>query len=194
MNTNKSSYRLIAGLCFVISLSFWGCYECKAQRTMNDRNLLTGEYAAQFSSVKDFGINLSWGRYLLDGFWNVSASGVSSALQLSTGDRLGLITLRAEGGYLHRIASTRSRGLNLYAGGNAFIGYEVYDPWDRLPANINTGLGTGAFIYGIRPRLEAEVFITKRLAIVISGSAPLTFGSVSSWLRGDAGVGLRVNI
>jgi hypothetical protein len=84
--------------------------------------------------------------------------------------------------------------LNLYAGGNAFIGYEVYDPWDRLPANINTGLGTGAFIYGVRPRLEAEVFITKRLAIVISGSAPLTFGSVSSWLRGDAGVGLRVNI
>ena len=194
MNTITPGQRLLTGLAAAICMTLTTCHEAQAQRTMNDRNLLTGEYAAQFSSVKDFGINLSWGRYLLDGFWNVSASGVSSALQLSTGDRLGLFTLRAEGGYLHRIASTRSRGLNLYAGGNAFIGYEVYDPWDRLPANINTGLGTGAFIYGIRPRLEAEVFITKRLAIVISGSAPLTFGSVSSWLRGDAGVGLRVNI
>ena len=194
MNTNKSNKRLAVCLCFVIFLSFWGCNECKAQRTMIDRNLLTAEYAMQFSSVRDFGINLSWGRYLLDGFWEVSVSGISTGMPLSTGDRMKLFTIRTEGGYLHRIASTRSRGLNLYAGGTAFIGYEVYDPWSTLPQNVNTGLGSGAFIYGIRPRLEAEIFISKRIAIIICGSAPLTFGSVSSWLRGDAGVGLRVNI
>lgn len=194
MNTNKSSYRLIAGLCFVISLSFWGCNECKAQRTMNDRNLLTVDCTASLSSAKDFGAAASWGRYLLDGFWEVSASAVPRGVALSTGDRMDLLTLRTEGGYMHRLASTRSRSLSLYGGGTAFIGYELYDPSGRLPSNINTGLPGGAFVYGVRASVEAEVFITRTLAFVIRGSVPMTFGSVTGWLRVNAGAGLRLNI
>lgn len=107
---------------------------------------------------------------------------------------MDMLTVRVEGGYMHRIAATRSRSFNLYTGGSAFIGYEIYDPVRRLPSNINTGLGEGAFVYGIRPSVEAEVFLTRTLAIIISGSAPLTFSSLSGWLRVNAGAGLRLNI
>lgn len=194
MNTNRTGLKLTAGMFAAILMMNLGSQDSYAQRTMNDRNILTAGCAASFSSVKDFGGCISWGRYLLDGYWEVSASAVPRGMALSTGNRMDMLTVRAEGGYMHRIAATRSRSFNLYTGGSAFIGYEIYDPVRRLPSNINTGLGEGAFVYGIRPSVEAEVFLTRTLAIIIRGSAPLTFSSLSGWLRVNAGVGLRLNI
>lgn len=194
MNTITTGQRLLTGLAAAICMTLATCHEAQAQRTMNDRNLLTVDCTASLSSAKDFGAAASWGRYLLDGFWEVSASAVPRGVALSTGDRMDLLTLRAEGGYMHRLASTRSRSLSLYGGGTAFIGYELYDPSGRLPSNINTGLPGGAFVYGVRASVEAEVFITRTLAFVIRGSVPMTFGSVTGWLRVNAGAGLRLNI
>lgn len=194
MNTNRTGLKLTAGMFAAILMMIPGSQKCYAQRTMNDRNLLTAGCAASFSSVKDFGGCISWGRYLLDGYWEVSASAVPRGMDLSTGNRMDMLTVRGEGGYMHRIAATRSRSFNLYTGGSAFIGYEIYDPVRRLPSNINTGLGEGAFVYGIRPSVEAEVFLTRTLAIIIRGSTPLTFSSLSGWLRVNAGAGLRLNI
>jgi hypothetical protein len=95
---------------------------------------------------------------------------------------------------MHRIASVRSRAFSLYGGGGAFIGYELYDPASRLPANISTGLGDGAFIYGIDPGIEAEVFISRRVALTAGCTMPLTFGSVTRWIRMNATAGIRLNI
>ena len=92
------------------------------------------------------------------------------------------------------MASVRSRAFSLYGGCGAFIGYELYDPAGRLPGNIVTGLGDGAFIYGIDPGIEAEVFLSRRLAFTAGCTMPLTFGSVSRWLRINATAGLRLNI
>jgi hypothetical protein len=137
---------------------------------------------------------VSYGRYLLDAYWKASASVVPRGVQLSTGDRMDLLGIRAGADYMHRIATVRSRAFSLYGGCGAFIGYELYDPAGRLPGNIVTGLGDGAFIYGIDPGIEAEVFLSRRLAFTAGCTMPLTFGSVSRWLRINATAGLRLNI
>ena len=146
------------------------------------------------TGIKDFGASVSYGRYLLDAYWKASASVVPRGVQLSTGDRMDLFGLRAGADYMYRIASVRSRVFSMYAGGGAFIGYELYDPLSRLPENIHTGLGDGAFIYGVNAGIEAEVFLGRRTAFVAGCTVPMTFGSVSRWLRVNATAGIRFNI
>ena len=131
---------------------------------------------------------------MLNAYWRTSASVVPRGVGLSTGHTMDVVSIRAGGSYMHRIASVRSRAFSLYGGGGAFIGYELYDPASRLPANISTGLGDGAFIYGIDPGIEAEVFISRRVALTAGCTMPLTFGSVTRWIRVNATAGIRLNI
>lgn len=107
---------------------------------------------------------------------------------------MDLMDLRVGADYMYRIASVRSRAFSLYGGGGAFIGYELYDPFSRLPSNIHTGLTDGAFIYGVNANLEAEIFIARKIALIAGCTVPMTFGSVTRWLRVNAITGIRFNL
>jgi hypothetical protein len=64
------------------------------------------------------------------------------------------VDLTANWGYLFRCYGNRSRSLNFWVGGTADIGA-------RLHPNRNMnhdGIPTAVFIYGLSPRVEAEVF------------------------------------
>ena len=149
---------------------------------MRDQNLLTVQTQTPCTAARYFGGSVSWGRYTLDAFWKASASVVPRGVQLSTGHTMDLISLRAGAAYMHRLASVRSRVFSLYGGGGAFIGYELYDPASRLPGNISTGLGDGAFtlihrvadpkVSGIvHPAVKASLLLRKTSAS-IPGSMP----------------------
>ena len=194
MKTQSSALKAAMRLSAVVFTAFCFCHAAYGQRTMRDQNLLTASMQTPCTGSRDFGASVSYGRYLLDAYWKASASVVPRGVQLSTGDRMDLLGIRAGADYMHRIATVRSRAFSLYGGGGAFIGYELYDPLSRLPANIHTGLEDGAFIYGINASVEAEVFITRRIALTAGCTLPMTFGSVSRWLRVNATAGLRLNI
>ena len=194
MKTQSSALKAARRLSAVVLTAFCICQAGYAQRTMRDQNLLTASMQTPCTGIKDFGASVSYGRYLLDAYWKASASVVPRGVQLSTGDRMDLFGLRAGADYMYRIASVRSRVFSMYAGGGAFIGYELYDPLSRLPENIHTGLGDGAFIYGLNAGVEAEVFLGRRTAFVAGCTVPMTFGSVSRWLRINATAGIRFNI
>ena len=194
MKTQSSALKAARRLSAVVLTAFCICQAGYAQRTMRDQNLLTASMQTPCTGIKDFGASVSYGRYLLDAYWKASVSVVPRGVQLSTGDRMDLFGLRAGADYMHRIASVRSRVFSMYAGGGAFIGYELYDPLSRLPENIHTGLGDGAFIYGVNAGIEAEVFLGRRTAFVAGCTVPMTFGSVSRWLRVNATAGIRFNI
>ena len=194
MNTQSRALRTATTLSAAVIMALCTSHEAHAQRTMRDQNLLTVQMQTPCTGARYFGGNLSWGRYMLDAYWRTSASVVPRGVGLSTGHTMDVVSIRAGGSYMHRIASVRSRAFSLYGGGGAFIGYELYDPASRLPANISTGLGDGAFIYGIDPGIEAEVFISRRVALTAGCTMPMTFGSVSRWLRINATAGIRINI
>ena len=194
MNTQSSAPKAVYRLLTVVLTAFCFCHTGHAQRTMRDQNLLTASTQTPCTGIKDFGASVSYGRYLLDAYWKTSVSVVPRGLQLSTGDRMDILALRAGADYMYRIASVRSRAFSLYGGGGAFIGYELYDPFSRLPSNIHTGLTDGAFIYGVNANLEAEVFIARKVALIAGCTVPMTFGSVTRWLRINATTGIRFNL
>lgn len=194
MKTRSRALRTAATLSAAGIMALCTGHEAHAQRTMRDQNLLTVQMQTPCTGARHFGGSLTWGRYMLDAYWRTSVSVVPRGVALSTGHDMDVLGVRAGGAYMHRLASVRSRAFSLYGGCGAFIGYELYDPAGRLPGNIVTGLGDGAFIYGIDPGIEAEVFLSRRLAFTAGCTMPLTFGSVSRWLRINATAGLRLNI
>ena len=194
MNTQSSAPKAALRLLAVVLTAFCFCQMGYAQRTMRDQNLLTVSMQTPCTGIRDFGASVSYGRYLLDAYWKTSVSVVPRGLQLSTGDRMDLMALRVGADYMYRIASVRSRAFSLYGGGGVFIGYELYDPFSRLPSNIHTGLTDGAFIYGVNANLEAEIFIARKIALIAGCTVPMTFGSVTRWLRVNAITGIRFNL
>ena len=194
MNTQSSAPKAALRLLAVVLTAFCFCQMGYAQRTMRDQNLLTVSMQTPCTGLRDFGASVSYGRYLLDAHWKTSVSVVPRGLQLSTGDRMDLMTLRVGADYMYRIASVRSRAFSLYGGGGVFIGYELYDPFSRLPSNIHTGLTDGAFIYGVNANLETEIFIARKIALIAGCTVPMTFGSVTRWLRVNAITGIRFNL
>ena len=194
MNTQSSAPKAALRLLAVVLTAFCFCQMGYAQRTMRDQNLLTVSMQTPCTGLRDFGASVSYGRYLLDAYWKTSVSVVPRGIQLSTGDRMDLMALRVGADYMYRIASVRSRAFSLYGGGGTFIGYELYDPFSRLPSNIHTGLTDGAFIYGVNANLEAEIFIARKIALIAGCTVPMTFGSVTRWLRVNAITGIRFNL
>ena len=95
---------------------------------------------------------------------------------------------------MYRVASTRSRSVNLYIGGGIFLGWEFYDPRKRVPAYINTGLPDGTFIYGVAPAIDSEFFITRTIALTLGARSPISISSKTEILKLHLKAGIKVNI
>lgn len=168
--------------------------KANGQRTMRSQNLISAEFRTPFTGATDLGGELSWGQYLLNSYWQVSLNGCTHGKLLSTSDRLEYLQALVSGQYMYRLVGTRSRSVSLYGGGGVFLGYEFYDPWGKIPTNLDIGIGSGTFLYGVLAKVELEIFLTKRLAVILSGQTPINFSSPLGWIRWQVGAGVRVNI
>ena len=165
-----------------------------AQRTMKGQHAVGAEVSADVPNLGDLGLCLNYSQYLLNSYWQVYASAGDNHIQTDRGPLMEYVDCFIGGDFMYRLIATRSRSVSLYAGGGAFIGYEFYDPRKDLPANINTNLPTGSFLYGISPRIEAEFFLTRQMAITLGTSAMVNFSSPLVKLRPQLRVGLRIDI
>ena len=161
---------------------------------MKGQHAVGMEISVGIPNITDIGICLNYSQYLLNAYWQVGVYGGNNMIMTDNGHNLKYLDTTINGVYMHRLVATKSRSISLYAGGGAFIGYEFYDPRKDLPANINTNLPTGSFLYGISPRIEAEFFFTRHLALTLGGCFPVSFSSPLVKLRSHLRMGVRVDI
>ena len=160
-----------------------------AQRTMAGQGYISADCLYDF---ENFGAIAEYGQYTLGGFWTVGASGHFYDAMTSSKYNLEYVHYYAFGGYMHRLAGTRRRSVNLYGGGGVFMGAEVLDPMSRLPKDTVLGIGKTAFLYGVYAGLSAEFFIVEKVAVMASALVPLNFSSGIRMLNYDFGLGLKV--
>lgn len=191
---NRKGYRCILASAAVFAAATLASPEAEAQRTMDRQSFISAGAVASLSGFMGTGGYITYGMYGASHYWKAGISLCPHGIPLSTSGRMEYHHLRAEGGYMHRLLATRSRSLNLYAGGTGFIGIEYYDPWRRIPGNIETGLPEASFIYGITASLEMEIFTLRRVAIVIGADLPLSLLSLVNTLHFQVDAGLRISI
>ena len=165
-----------------------------AQRTANRQSMVSVSTVSSLLRPQEVEAEISYGQYLLEDYWTASAKGGMHTLVTSSDIRMRYLEVTFCGGYMHRLICTRSRNISLYAGGEAFLGFESYDPMSELPSNIDTGLPSGSFLYGIAPQVVAEIFLTGKLALVAGCSSPVNFSSPITMVRPNLILGLRMNI
>ena len=151
--------------------------------------------SATFSLTdSNIGGELLYSRYTLGGMWNAGIRATDYLLSTTSDYDLEALQLTATASYMQRVASTRSRRLNLNLGGGMFVGYEFLDPFGSLPEYIETDLDDGQMVFGVIARSEIEFFITRQLAVIGAASIPLSFRSNAGWFHWEAGIGIRFNI
>ena len=165
-----------------------------AQRTMKGQYHLAAEAAFAADPRVPAGAEISFGAYLLDsyviGWINVTPDYVT----LPTSHQLEYIPINVGADYMYRVAATRARSVNLYVGGGVFLGWELYDPFRRLPSYIDTGFGNGAFIYGVSASIASEFFITRTVALTLESRMPVSISSKTEILKLHLKAGIKLNI
>lgn len=194
MTSRKKGLKSIASLALLCFVALCRPHAADAQRTMKDQDLICVKGYSALTGIRDAGGELCWGRYLLSAYWRVTAEGGVFHRDIKTSHRLKTCSVTLDGAYMHRLVSTRSRSVSLYAGGGAFIGYEFYDPTKHLPEFIDTKLPSGTFLYGIFPEVEGEFFFCRKVAFVVYAKIPVNFSSPLGKVRFRAGAGLRINL
>lgn len=159
-----------------------------AQRTIS-RQLAT--YAISYYTGTSVGAEAFCQQYTLDGYWEAGVTVSPYMYPLSTGDILCDMHLAAAGGYLWRLAATRSRSINWYAGAGAFAGVEWCDPFEQLPEYVRLGVADIGFLYGVYAKTTVELFVASRFALVIQGAVPINFSSFTGPFHWHAGVGVK---
>ena len=183
--------RKTAHIFLILLTSLLYCTTASAQRTMS------GQPSLRVSSLYNglfVGAEAFYEQYTLSGYWQTGVSGNLYKAKLSSGDTLDYLHVIAEGGFLFRLAGTRSRSLNLYAGGGALAGVEMLDPFNFLPEHIALSQKQTAFIYGVYAQGVLEWFVARKFAILLQASSPITFGSSIRIVNGNVGIGLKLNL
>lgn len=177
----------------VITAMLVGCLFCTSaysQRTADKQNAMTASPGITDGSVS---LGFDWLQYSLIGYGTAGVRCSDYARTLSSVAKIGYTDICAEGGYMFRLISSRSRAISLYAGGGGFLGYEVVDPMRRLPEHIVLNVRKRTFLYGIYAAVEAEVFFVEKVALVFQGILPVNFVSQLGKVHYECGAGLRVN-
>lgn len=140
------------------------------------------------------GGGLSYGQYLPSSLWEVGVNGLWRDYAINDEHKMQYLPVCAYGNWMYRIAATRTRSFNLYAGMGAFLGWEFYDPGKTLPESISEELSKGTFLYGINPKIQMQIFPSKRFSVLLSGIAPINFSSPCSWIQPCVSLGLRLDL
>ncbi len=108
--------------------------------------------------------------------------------------RLPVAQYTAEGGYFLRILSDPSRTFSLSIGGSALAGYESVNRGRKRLYDGATLRNRGAFIYGGAITLEAGVYLTDMMVLLVTGRQRALWGNTTGHFHTQFGVGLRFMI
>ena len=187
----RGCIRSVLIACFVL---FTSSQAVSAQRTMKGQLHISAHASLSADPRLPAGGELSFGSYLLDSYITGWINVTPDYITLPTSHQLGYIPINVGADYMYRVAATRSRSINLYVGGGIFLGWELYDPFKRLPSYIDTGFGNGTFIYGVAPAVASEFFIARTVALSLEARMPVSISSKTEILKLHLKAGIKVNI
>ena len=165
-----------------------------AQRTMKGQLHIGANASISADPRIPVGGEISCGSYLLDSYITGWINVTPDFITLPTSHQLGYVPINVGADYMYRFAATRARSVNLYVGGGVFLGWELYDPFRRLPSYIDTGFGNGAFIYGVSASIASEFFITRTVALTLESRMPVSISSKTEILKLHLKAGIKLNI
>jgi len=167
-----------------------------AQRTAKGQFYVGADWATTvYPKVMSYHvINVGMGQYTLFGKWQ-------AAVQYTTRDAFGIVSVLARGGAMYRLYGSRSRVVNLYGGGDMMLGADfcseqisVLIPDDDGTTTTETKEATSGFVWGVDPRLEFEVFPFTRVAFYVGASFPVKFSTQQKMFYIVPFAGVRVNL
>lgn len=179
---------------FAVAAFVAGGHTASAQRTVSGQSSVALSALYGGASV---GAEAFFQQYTPGGFWEAGATGTVRRTPLSMPAEslvLESAQMAAAGGYHWRLAATRDRVLNWYAGAGAFAGVEWMDPFRRLPDYVELGVEEFRFLYGVYAGTTLEVFLGRRVALLVRGGVPVNFTSVTGYVHWQAGLGLKILI
>ena len=193
--SNETEIRgLLRSILIACIVLFSSSQVVSAQRTMKGQLHIGALASLSADPGIPVGGELSVGSYLLDSYITGWINVTPDYITLPTSHQLGYVPINVGADYMYRVAATRSRSVNLYVGGGVFLGWELYDSFRRVPSYIDTGLGSGAFIYGVAPSVASEFFITRTVALSLEARMPVSISSKTEILKLHLKAGIKVNI
>lgn len=202
------SFRLISPhlLFAAICLLFLGVGNADAQRTSDRQFYLGADGGTVVAGDRGFSCGMSFGQYLLGSKWDAGIGWMPR--RRSQGDFYHQIV--AGGGWSYRFFGTRNRAVNLYGGVGALVGYEhipytftdleedvMYEEGGSVSNTIVSSSGQKdkvALLYGLYASLELEMFVSRRVAFMLSSRMPLIFDSAEGIFGLSMNVGMRFNL
>ena len=162
-----------------------------AQRCLPGSSFIKGELVCTLSYNDGFGGSIGYGSFLNNSYWAGNFGMENRNALLSSGDRMDYTHFYVAGEWMYQVWTTRSRSLGIYFGAGAFVGYESYDTFNRLPVYYDYGIGKGAFLYGIYPAAECSLYVYNRLSVFGRFELPVQFAAPTGWVKYHLGLGLR---
>ncbi len=178
----------------IVLVAFCAFSSLEARRTARGQYFVDGKV---FTSFNGMGGGVVMGRYTRLGYWygGLDYFSGNAVANDEIGRRLNLVYVdaSADGGYLFRLLSTRTRSVSVYAGGGGFLGCEFPDPWKQMPSDVVMVLGN-TFLCGLYPQVNVECFISGPVALFMDVRMPVNFTSQISRVRVEMSIGVRVNL
>jgi len=170
-----------------------------AQRTAYGERMISIDVSLSQFNRTSLGAGLSYGQYLLNSYWFGGLNFVNRVeIHSASGEAVNYPRLQGFGGYMYRLLGSRSRQVNLYGGGDLFIGGEFFDLFKTLTgptrkAYLEGGVKEAKFIFGLSPRLEGEFFISSAVAITAGIRVPFCILTNFDIPGVEMSLGARVN-
>ena len=192
----KSAFIVVTTLLFLT-----GAVTVHAQRTSQGTIEVTASVNTSFNS---FGGDISAAYYFQSSYIGGGVSYMDRKFHEKNYDEnVSLGRAEAYVTWMWRFFGSRGRAVNLYLGGDIFLGIEMLDPFKQCTAVTrqalyNVNFEKNRIIYGLSPRLEGEFFVAPRVAIVLPLRLPIAFNTNRKgerlWIVGyEAGIGARFN-
>lgn len=197
-----------------------GGLSCRAQRTASGSKFISIEPMVTAYCVPSFGADLNFGGYQRASYWRVGVRAADWNHRIDTGEELlggsGVteddgdilpsdvsdepmfdhVQASVYGGWRWRLISTYSRVFNVYAGADAFVGVNKLQVLKKLDEEMKIACPDEEFAYGCVPEIEMELFLGRRVALLLGVQCPITLGTslqTDTWnLTGT--LGLRFNL
>ncbi len=190
-----------------------------AQRTAYGSKFISIEPMVTAYCVPSGGADLNFGGYQRAAYWRVGVRVADWNHRIDTGEDLfgGGVTeddgdtlpsdvadepmfdhvqASVYGGWRWRFISSYSRAFNVYAGADAFVGLNKLQVLRKLDEEMKIACPDEEFAYGVVPEVEMEIFLGRRVALLLGVQCPITLGTslqTDTWnLTGT--LGLRFNL
>ena len=188
--------------CLSLVLVLFETGEAEAQRTSEGSVFIGASQTVSGYAVPSGGLDLHAGGYLRSSLWRAGVRAadwnhrVSADTGTEHGEMFDHVAWQFYGGWRYRVIGTYDRAFSLYAGADAFLGFNRHEVFRKLPGELKTGLPGAEFAYGAVPEIELEVFVSKAVALTLGVQCPITLGTTltsDNWnITGSLGV--RINL